>query len=97
MLKIEYSPRFKRDYKKLIRKHKRIELLDHVIRLIAADNEASNNELLTHHNMHALKGNWAGANECHVANFGDWLLVWKVANGVAYLVRTGTHDEIFRQ
>ena len=45
--------------------------------------------------MHTLKGAWRGSNECHVANAGDWLLVWRVHGGVAFLQRTGTHDEIF--
>lgn len=96
MLKIEYSPRFKRDYKRLVRRHAKIELLDDVIRLIARDDEESRTQLMSRHNMHRLGGDWAGAHECHVANIGDWLLVWKVCDQTAYLVRTGTHDEIFR-
>lgn len=96
MLKIEYSSKFKRDYKRLVRKHVKIELLDDVIRLIARDDKESREQLLSRHNMHRLGGRWAGAHECHVANFGDWLLVWKVCGQTAYLARTGTHDEIFR-
>ena len=97
MLQIEYSPKFERDYKGLIKKHQKIELLDNVIRLIAQDDKVSKRELKQHHNMHKLLGKWAGSYECHVANVGDWLLVWRVSNGVAYMTRTGTHDEIFRK
>lgn len=46
--------------------------------------------------MHDLKGKWAGAKECHIANFGDWLLVWQVSGDIAVFLRTGTHEEIFR-
>ena len=45
--------------------------------------------------MHRLKGNFSGAYECHVANIGDWLLVWQTGNGIAFFARTGKHDEIF--
>ena len=47
--------------------------------------------------MHKLKGEWKDSLECHVANVGDWLLVWCVRENKAYLQRTGTHDEIFRK
>lgn len=97
MLKIEFSPQFQRDYKRLMKKHEKIELLDNVIKLISKDSKMSKRELKQHHNMHRLSGKWAGSWECHVANIGDWLLVWRVSGGVAYLVRTGTHDEIFKQ
>ncbi len=46
--------------------------------------------------MHTLKGMWAGNYECHVANAGDWLVIWKVGNGLAVFDRTGSHDELFR-
>ncbi len=47
--------------------------------------------------MHKLQGVWKNSLECHVANVGDWLLVWSVKGDRAYLQRTGTHDEIFRK
>lgn len=46
--------------------------------------------------MHALKGNWSGSNECHVANAGNWLVIWRTGNGLAVFQRTGSHDELFR-
>ena len=97
MLQIEYSPKFARDYKALIKKHQKIELLDSVIKLMAQDDRASKRKLKQRHNMHKLLGKWAGSYECHVANVGDWLLVWRVSNGEAYMTRTGTNDEIFRK
>ncbi len=46
--------------------------------------------------MHTLSGRWAGRNECHVANAGDWLLIWSSNAEVAFFERTGSHDELFR-
>lgn len=48
------------------------------------------------HNMHRLSGSWAGRNECHVANSGDWLVIWSANDEVAFFERTGGHDELFR-
>ena len=31
-----------------------------------------------------------------LTNAGDWLVIWREADGVAFLQRTGTHDEVFR-
>lgn len=52
-------------------------------------------ELRRRYRMHSLKGNWAGAKECHVANAGDWLLIWITSKTHAYFLRTGTHDDLF--
>ena len=46
--------------------------------------------------MHALKEGWLGSNECHVANAGDWLLIWRSNESIAVFQRTGSHDELFR-
>ncbi len=81
----------------MIKKQEKVELLDNVVRLISQDDKSSKRTLKQHHNMHRLFGKWAGNYECRVANVGDWLLVWRVSDGVAYLTRTGTHDEIFKK
>lgn len=46
--------------------------------------------------MHDLKGSWAGSRKCHVANAGDWLVIWREGEGLAVFQRTGSHDELFR-
>ena len=48
------------------------------------------------HNMHRLSGSWAGRSECHVANSGDWLVIWSSNDSVAFFECTGSHDELFR-
>ncbi|NMN02503.1 type II toxin-antitoxin system YafQ family toxin [Bifidobacterium panos] len=95
MLRADYSPRFCKDYKRLSRKRYDMKLLDEVIALVLTDDDESKRTLVNRHNMHRLKGNFSGAYECHVANIGDWLLVWQTGNGIAFFARTGKHDEIF--
>ncbi|MDV2437883.1 type II toxin-antitoxin system mRNA interferase toxin, RelE/StbE family [Actinotignum sanguinis] len=48
------------------------------------------------HRMHKLSGEWDGSNECHVANAGYRLVIWKTDRKFAYFQRTGSHDELFR-
>ncbi|MDP3295266.1 MAG: type II toxin-antitoxin system YafQ family toxin [Nevskia sp.] len=45
------------------------------------------------YNEHALREDWAGYLECHLA--GDWLVIYKRHPGSVVLYRTGTHGELF--
>lgn len=93
-LDLEFTARFKRDYKAIARRMD-VSPLYEVFDLIAQNDLASRDELIRRHNMHRLSGKWLGSNECHVCNVGDWLLVWAVREDVAVLQRNGTHDQIF--
>lgn len=42
---------------------------------------------------HRLSGDWYPFMECHIEP--DWLLIYRVDNDVLYLVRTGTHADLF--
>lgn len=97
-LEAKFAPAFSRDLKKKARKRERnLAELEAVIALIL-ENSAESIEILKHrHNMHRLSGRWEGSNECHVANAGDWLLIWCVNCNIVYFQRTGSHDELFRQ
>ena len=95
-LEAKYDPKFSRDLKRLAKRDIDPSPLEEVIALILENSLESRRELVRHHNMHRLAGAWAGSNECHVCNVGDWLLVWAVRGGLAVLQRTGTHREIFR-
>ena len=97
MLALEFSALFQRDYKKLQKKHFDVTLIDDVIKLIEKNDAESNRVLKAQHKMHSLAGQWAGSLECHVVNFEDCLLVWQVQNNLAVFLRTGTHDDIFKQ
>ena len=96
MLAAQYASKFERDVKSLVRKRRDISKLREVVNLVLEDTDSSEEILRQRHNMHALKGAWAGSNECHVANAGDWLVIWKTGNGLAVFQRTGSHDELFR-
>jgi mRNA interferase YafQ len=42
---------------------------------------------------HPLSGDWAHYRDCHLK--ADWLLLYKVDGNDLYLVRTGTHSDLF--
>ena len=42
---------------------------------------------------HELKGNWQGYREFHIS--GDLLLIYKIENEILYLVRIGSHAQLF--
>lgn len=96
MLRAEYTPQFQRDVKRLKRKHVDLAPMMSLINLVLRNTPEDLEELRRRHNMHDLKGNWAGSRECHVANAGDWLVIWREGEGLAVFQRTGSHDELFR-
>jgi mRNA interferase YafQ len=42
---------------------------------------------------HPLSGDWKHHRECHI--LPDWLLIYKINGNDLYLVRTGTHSDLF--
>lgn len=97
MLELSFSPHFQRDLKALDKKHIDDAPLLEVLDLIAENSKKSNHILKQKHKMHKLKGAWGENFECHVANIGDWLLIWQVKGNVALLERTGSHDDLFKK
>ena len=95
-LKATFMPSFSRDLKRIRKRGFDERDLLEVIGLIIENTPDSREELRRRHRMHSLKGAWKGSSECHVANAGDRLVVWRESEGIAFLQRTGTHDEIFR-
>ena len=96
-LKVDFSRACSRDLKRNAdRRRWNLEELSNVIDLIAENSEQSIATLKQRHNMHRLSGKWKGRNECHVANAGDWLVIWSSDEDSAFLERTGTHNELFR-
>lgn len=95
-LSAQFTPSFKRDLKRLDKKHIDDAPLEEVIDLIIENTPESLETLRRRHRMHTLSGSWGGSSECHVCNAGDWLLIWRVSGDIALLQRTGTHDELFR-
>lgn len=89
-MRIEYSNQFKRDYKKLIKKHYDGKLLQNAINAIVNQDHDALNLLKDH----SLSGNWQGFRELHIQK--DWLLIYliKDAHAVLVLTRTGTHQQL---
>lgn len=94
MAKISYSPRFKRNYKKLMRKHYDMNKIDNVIRLLAEENFEI---LRKKFDDHELKGNLLGKNAVHIES--NWILVYEKSYQGEYhllevlLISTGNHDD----
>ena len=97
-LKAKFTPAFSRDLKKKAAKRKwNLNELEAVVDLILENSAESIAILKQRHNMHKLSREWDSSNECHVANAGDWLVIWRTDEGIAYFQRTGSHDELFRK
>lgn len=88
MLLPEYTSRFKKDIKTLQKRRLDIEALKGVIRLLCAETAID-----PKHREHQLTGNWRGRRECHISP--DWLLIYKVGDGVIVFERAGSHSDIF--
>lgn len=56
MLKINYTPQFLKDVKRLKRKHYDLELLKSIVELVREDSNESLAVLKQKNNMHILKG-----------------------------------------
>lgn len=96
-LTADFSAAFQRDLKKKAKRRGwNLSELENTIDLVIENTPESLELLRRRHNMHALTGNWKGRNECHVANAGDWLVIWSSNDTVAFFERTGSHDELFK-
>lgn len=96
MLRAEFTPQFQRDSKRLKAKYVDLAPLKSLVNLVLQNTPEALEELHRRHRMHDLKGSWAGSRERHVANAGDWRVIWREGEGLAVFQRTGSHDELFR-
>lgn len=90
MLEVVASNRFKRDLKRAARRGYNFNLLNEVV------DKLTRKETLPEKNLdHALSGDYSGFRECHIAP--DWLLIYQIRDTelVLYLMRTGTHSDLF--
>lgn len=90
MLDVFYSARFKKDYKRMKRQGKDVELLLDIVDILAAEQP-----LEPKHRDHALSGEYTGYRECHI--LPDWLLIYKIDGRelILTLTRTGSHSDLF--
>jgi len=88
MLTTVSTNRFLKDVKIAFRRGKDLKKLEAVILLLANQSAMPANL-----RDHFLSGEWAHHRECHIAP--DWLLIYKIQADELFLVRTGTHSDLF--
>lgn len=92
-MKIEQVPTFKRNVKKLKRKHYDLERLKKVVKLIVNNNI---DELKRKHKLGVIKGTQPTVWHVHVdRNYNDdWVLCYRIENDrlILLLLTTGCHD-----
>lgn len=90
MLKIVFSSKFKRDFKRSKKQHRNIAEFEKVLKLLV-----SGKKLPESYRDHSLTGNYADYRECQIEP--DWLLVYKIDNDKIELLlfRLGSHSDLF--
>ena len=91
MLNVITSGQFGKDYRKCMKKHLDIGLLDKVITDIS-----EKKVLPAKFKVHKLSGEYKNCWECHL--LPDWLLIWQINEDKEelYLIRTGSHSDLFK-
>ena len=88
MKKIETSNRFLRDLKLAPKRGKDLRKIEAVIDALARDEK-----LAQRRRPHRLKGDMRGLFERHIEP--DWLLIWDEDDRHLFLIRCGTHADLF--
>ena len=89
MLKLTYTTKFKKDYKRAKKQGRNLKKLENALRLLCTQESLPENL-----HDHALSGNFKGHRECHIES--DWLLIYRIDEGQLVLTatRAGTHSEL---
>ena len=92
MLKLEFTGRFKKDYKTMIKRGVNPKKLEELLMLLC--NEQTLPESYRDYNL-VNSRNYKDMRECHIET--DWLLVYQIVNDtlILKLIRTGTHSDLF--
>jgi mRNA interferase YafQ len=90
MRTIEYTSRFKRDYRREKRgQYRNIDrMISDAVDLLVLDAT-----LPDRYRDHGLTGEWAGHRDCHLKP--DLVLIYRYLPGILQLVRLGSHSELF--
>lgn len=88
MREIVFTAQFKRDVKLAEKRHKDMSKLRMVFFLLARE------EILpVRYKDHPPGGEWKHHRDLHVEP--DWVLIYKISGDSLFMVRTGTHADIF--
>ena len=90
MLKIRYQVKFKKDYKRAIKRGCNKKLFEEVLFYLVNEKP-----LPEKYRDHYLTGDYKGFRECHIQP--DWLLIYKIEKNILVLIlsRTGTYSDLF--
>jgi mRNA interferase YafQ len=90
MYQINYTTKFKKDFKVVSKRNYDLQLLKQIIALLIETGTVSEK-----YNPHKLRGKYNDNMECHIQS--DWLLIWIIddESNEIWLVRTGTHSDLF--
>jgi mRNA interferase YafQ len=88
MREIVHSTQFKRDVKLAKKRGKDMAKLRDLILLLA-----EGTPLPLNYKDHPLGGDWNHYRDSHIEP--DWILLYRVDGNDLYLVRTGTHSDLF--
>lgn len=90
MLKVQTTTKFKRDYKRMQKRHSDMEKLHKIMRKLQKQES-----LDPKHNDHPLTGEFIDSRDCHIEP--DWVLIYRVSGDTIYYERTGSHSDLFSQ
>lgn len=86
---ITRTNQFKKDYKLALKQKKDISKLEIVLKILIAEEK-----LPEKHKDHMLII-YNSFRECHITP--DWLLIYKIVNDELFLIRLGSHSELFNK
>ena len=92
MLKLEFTGRFKKDYKIAVKRGCNPKRLEEVLELLQKE-EVLPSKYQDHQLVNSR--NYQNMRECHIEP--DWLLVYQVIDDelILRLIRTGSHSDLF--
>ena len=88
MYEIVRTSQFKRDIKKALRRKKDPDKFKELIKQLV-----KGRSLAVRYQDHPLKGNYRDCRDCHIEP--DWILIYRIKRNELYLIRTGTHADLF--
>jgi len=90
MLKLNYTNKFKKDYKLIEKRGYPTDELKDVVKTLQAGK--SLDKKYCDHDLH---GDYKDFRECHIQP--DWVLIYRIENNILTLTlaRTGTHSDLY--
>lgn len=90
MYRIGYTNRFKKEFKRCLKRGLDITKLEDAIELLRLTGN-----LPPQYKPHKLSGDYAGCWECHLQP--DWLLIWQQNDDelILMFMNTGSHSDLF--